>query len=58
MFDKNLESSKPVNILINGENFDPETTYKIKIVPRGEIEGISSNQIIFKTGKGSIFNKY
>lgn len=53
LFDENLKSSEPVNVLVDGENFDLETKYNIKIIPRGEIEGLPSDPVIFQTGNGS-----
>ncbi|VDM82486.1 unnamed protein product, partial [Strongylus vulgaris] len=37
---------------IDGENFNPDTKYHVKIIPRGEIDGPASEPTVFTTGDG------
>ncbi|KAK5967020.1 hypothetical protein GCK32_012509 [Trichostrongylus colubriformis] len=39
---------------IDGENFNPDTKYHLRIIPRGEIDGPSSEPTTFTTGDGVI----
>uniref|UniRef100_A0A158QMD6 Fibronectin type-III domain-containing protein n=1 Tax=Haemonchus placei TaxID=6290 RepID=A0A158QMD6_HAEPC len=39
---------------IDGENFNPDTKYHMRIIPRGEIDGPSSDLTTFTTGDGVI----
>ncbi|KAI1721109.1 fibronectin type III domain-containing protein [Ditylenchus destructor] len=39
---------------IDGENFTPDTRYTVKVIPKGEIEGLPSDPAIFQTGDGII----
>ncbi|KAK6743874.1 hypothetical protein RB195_010896 [Necator americanus] len=39
---------------IDGENFNPDTKYHVKIIPRGEIDGPASEPSMFTTGDGVI----
>ncbi|PAV82981.1 hypothetical protein WR25_24062 [Diploscapter pachys] len=40
-------------IEISGENFNPETKYNLRIIPRGEIDGQPSEPTDFETSDGS-----
>lgn len=37
---------------IDGENFNPDTKYYVRIIPRGEIDGAASAPAVFTTGDG------
>uniref|UniRef100_A0A183G3Q2 Protein-tyrosine-phosphatase n=1 Tax=Heligmosomoides polygyrus TaxID=6339 RepID=A0A183G3Q2_HELPZ len=39
---------------IDGENFNPDTKYYVRIIPRGEIDGAASAPAVFTTGDGVI----
>ncbi|KAK6030655.1 hypothetical protein OSTOST_03209, partial [Ostertagia ostertagi] len=39
---------------IDGENFNPDTKYHMRIIPRGEIDGPTSDVTTFTTGDGVI----
>uniref|UniRef100_A0A1I7XGE3 Fibronectin type-III domain-containing protein n=1 Tax=Heterorhabditis bacteriophora TaxID=37862 RepID=A0A1I7XGE3_HETBA len=41
---------------IDGENFNPDTKYYVKIIPRGEIDGPPSELTVFTTGDGGIYS--
>ncbi|EPB66031.1 fibronectin type III domain protein, partial [Ancylostoma ceylanicum] len=41
-------------VTIDGENFNPDTKYHVKIIPRGEIDGPASEPTVFTTGDGVI----
>ncbi|KIH59561.1 fibronectin type III domain protein, partial [Ancylostoma duodenale] len=42
-------------VTIDGENFNPDTKYHVKIIPRGEIDGPASEPTVFTTGDGGTF---
>ncbi|CAD5215684.1 unnamed protein product [Bursaphelenchus okinawaensis] len=48
------DDSPTVAIPIDGENFEPNKKYNIKITPEGEITGTSSDPMPFETGSGII----
>uniref|UniRef100_A0A915EU82 Uncharacterized protein n=1 Tax=Ditylenchus dipsaci TaxID=166011 RepID=A0A915EU82_9BILA len=48
------DQADTVKVQIDGENFDPDTKYSVKVIPRGEIEGLPSDPVIFQTGDGII----
>ena len=41
------------HITIDGENFNPDSKYSMKITARGEIDGPPCDPIVFTTGDGS-----
>lgn len=45
--------NQTAKVPIDGENFDPETKYTVKVIPRGEIEGLPSDPVLFQTKDGS-----
>ncbi|CAD5221630.1 unnamed protein product [Bursaphelenchus xylophilus] len=48
------DDSPTVSIPIDGDNFEPNKKYNIKITPEGEITGTSSDPLPFETGSGVI----
>uniref|UniRef100_A0AC35F5C1 Uncharacterized protein n=1 Tax=Panagrolaimus sp. PS1159 TaxID=55785 RepID=A0AC35F5C1_9BILA len=51
----NQPDDQPViAVPIDGENFSPDTKYNVKVIPIGEIEGPSSDNVPFQTGDGII----
>jgi hypothetical protein len=51
------DDSLKIKIPIDGDYFQPNTKYTVKIIPKGEIEGIPSDPILFETGEGVGFIK-
>uniref|UniRef100_A0A0R3PSV6 protein-tyrosine-phosphatase n=1 Tax=Angiostrongylus costaricensis TaxID=334426 RepID=A0A0R3PSV6_ANGCS len=39
---------------IDGENFNPDTKYHLRIIPRGEVDGPASETLTFSTGDGGL----
>ncbi|GMT19005.1 hypothetical protein PFISCL1PPCAC_10302, partial [Pristionchus fissidentatus] len=43
-----------VELMMDGENFKPDTKFHIRVVPRGEIDGKPSEPVEFTTGDGIV----
>ncbi|VDL79232.1 unnamed protein product, partial [Nippostrongylus brasiliensis] len=48
------DTDKIAVVPIDGENFNPDTKYHMRIIPRGEIDGPASEPSVFTTGDGVI----
>lgn len=42
------DDSPKIQIPIAGDHFRPNTKYTVKVIPKGEIEGIASDPILFE----------